>query len=235
MAISGLFVVPEHAGEKHPREDDEYESRSDKRVRREYGRLFCAPPERRSIYQPRPPIQRRTQSRIRPPSQEPTQEVVQLIPPSRFFKKRETPEVFSKSSPGRVPSLDSQMYDSIPGINSKFLSESSSTGSSDLSDSTVTISFHDILNDILQARSNLEDVIAGCRSVQEDLNPESLAAKLTRKNLRRHRRIEKMRRAAAKLAPPPSVPLRHPIFKSVNWNRGASRQYEDGSISPRGK
>ncbi|KAI2777324.1 hypothetical protein F4815DRAFT_448423 [Daldinia loculata] len=232
---SGLFVAPKQAGEKRPREDDKYESRPAKRVRQEHSGLFCAPSGRQTVYQPRPSIQRQTQPRTQPPSQEPTQEVVQPIPPSQSFKKREKSEVSSRNSRDRVPSLDSQMYDSIPSINFKFPSESSSTETSDLSDSTGTISFHDILNDILQARSNLEDVIAGRRSISEDLNPEHLTVKLTRKNLRRHRKVERMRHAAAQSIPLPSVPPRRPIFKSVNWNRRASRPYEDRSVSPRGK
>ncbi|KAI0844018.1 hypothetical protein F5Y00DRAFT_274540 [Daldinia vernicosa] len=232
---SGLFIASGHAGEKHPREDDNNESRPAKRGRLESTGLFCAPPERRSVYQPRPSIQRQTQPRTQPPSQEQTQELVQPIPPSQFFKKRERSEVSYRSSWSRVPSLDSQMYDSIPGIDSMFLSESSSSATSGLPDSTGPISFQDILNDILRARSNIQDAIAGRRSISGDLNPATLTAKLTRENLRRYRRLERMRLAAAKSNPLPSAPPYRPIFKSVNWNGGASRSYEDGSVSPRRK
>ncbi|KAI1657853.1 hypothetical protein F4813DRAFT_396020 [Daldinia decipiens] len=232
---TGLFVTPENAGEKRPREDDQYESRPAKRVRREHSGLFYAPSGRRTGYQPRPSIQRQAQPRTQPPSQEQSQEAVQPISPSQFFEKRENSEVSGRNSWVRVPSLDSQMYDSLPSINLRFPSVSSSTGTSSVSGSTGPISFHDILNDILRARSNLEDIIAGRRSTSEDLNPENLAAKLTRKNLRRHRKIERMRRDAAKSTPQPSVPPRRPIFKSVNWNRKASRPYKDDNVSPRRK
>ncbi|KAI1470289.1 uncharacterized protein F4812DRAFT_260041 [Daldinia caldariorum] len=130
-----------------------------------------------------------------------------------------------------------------PGVTFAVPLESSSSESRRSSLALERISYEEIMHDIELARKELRDALSGRRSSRRLSNLGEPIRELTRENLARHRRAERRRlveeRRKAASQPPPPLPsllgVRYshknaPVFRKVNWDKGASQSYEDDNV-----
>ncbi|KAI1802037.1 hypothetical protein F4811DRAFT_573481 [Daldinia bambusicola] len=246
-----LFILPENAGVKRPRENDNSRTLIAKRVRRNYepdhltrrprGSLIYPPVKNQKIVRgfqfyrgfgitniPAKDPQRRVSSSSS------TREFI----PGRTFRVSSSSNSRGRFIPGRtfkVPlgSSGSSTENFIPNITFRIPLESSSSESRRSSLPLERISYGEIMQDIQRARQDLRDALSGKTPSRRLSNSDVPVRELTRKNLARHRRAER-RRLAEERRNALSKPQR-PVFREVNWNKGASQPYEDDNISPRMK